>query len=510
VTVTDNRTRPGARERGRPRGRRPVPTSPFFTSALDGAPRWAVGALTALQGALLSLLVIVLPAIAAYVATSADPSNAGVGWTRAVRVGSAVWLAGHGVPLHVAGVTIGLVPLGVTGLAVFACYASARRSGVPSRSAFAAGVATYLATAGLVAQGVGVSGADSVRGMTGALLVSVLGLGGGLLRRHDSPAWRDVTRGAWSRVAAPVRCGAAAGLLAGALLLATVACLVLLWIAAGRATIGDVVTGLHMDVVGGAVLAYAELAFLPNLVGWALAWLAGPGFHVGAGTHFAPGEATTGPMPAIPLLGALPTGDFAGPAARLAPIVLVLAGLAAGWYVHRRLVGRRWHDVVAAGGTAALTTALLALALVALSSGPAGPGRLAHVGATAWAVGLSVGAGVLLGALAIAVPLDEQVRAGVRRLFGGRRDDGPAGEPVGASRQASSGAKAPPKPASKAAPKARATSEKVSSATSPTGTRATPGPSGRTSAGPAASPTPRADGERGGSPSASPFDVRRD
>ena len=65
------------------------PTPTFFTSALDGAPRWVAGVLSALQAALLSFLVLTLPAVAAYVATSADPSNSGVGWFRSVGVGSA-------------------------------------------------------------------------------------------------------------------------------------------------------------------------------------------------------------------------------------------------------------------------------------------------------------------------------------------------------------------------------------------------------------------------------------
>jgi hypothetical protein len=425
VTAPDTRTRPGSRDDAReprPRGRRPVSTSPFFTSALDGAPRWAVGALTALQAALLSLLVLVLPAVAAYVATSADPSNADVGRLRSVRVGASLWLAGHGVPLHVAGVTIALVPLGVTALAIFTCYASARRSGNPSAAGFVAGVATYAATAALVAGVVAPSGADVARAVSGALVVAVLGLGGGLLRRPDAPSWRAVSRPVWSRVTPSLRCGAAAGLLATALLLLAAAALTLLWIVAGRATIGDVVRGIGVDGIGGAVYAAAELAFLPNLVLWALAWLAGPGFHVGAGTHFAPGEVAAGPMPAIPILGALPTAGFAGGAARLVPALLVVVGALAGWYVHRRLRTARWTTVLAAVGAAGLTTAVLVLVLVAAAGGPAGPGRLAEVGAHAWLVGLCAGGGVLLGAAVVAVPSDPSVRAAVGRALRGARD----------------------------------------------------------------------------------------
>ncbi|WP_235843163.1 cell division protein PerM, partial [Cellulomonas algicola] len=140
-------------------GRRTVPGGAdrptFFTSALDGAPRWATGALASLQAAVLSLAALTIPAVAAFVATSADPSNAGVAWPQAVGVGAALWLLGHGVPVAVASTTVTLVPLGVSLLALFTCYASARRSGVATRSAYAAAVGAYAGAAGLVALLVG-------------------------------------------------------------------------------------------------------------------------------------------------------------------------------------------------------------------------------------------------------------------------------------------------------------------------------------------------------------------
>ena len=60
------------------------------------------------------------------------------------------------------------------------------------------------------------------------------------------------------------------------------------------------------------MLAVAELAYLPNLVVWALAWLTGAGFAVGAGTHFAPDDVVGGALPAVPMLGALPSADVVG------------------------------------------------------------------------------------------------------------------------------------------------------------------------------------------------------
>jgi hypothetical protein len=387
----------------------------FFTSALDGAPRWVAGVLSALQAAVLSLLVLALPAVAAYVATSADPSNSGVGWFRSVGVGTSIWLLGHGVPAHVGAVTVSLVPLGVTALALFVCYASARRSGLVTWSAYGAGVGTYTLVAALLALLSGVAGAGLAHAVVGGALVSAVGLGAGLLARPEAPTLRVLTRPGWSRCPAPLRTGAVGGVLAAAALVVVAAAVATLWVVAGRATIGDVVRGLGLDAVGGVVLAVAELAYLPNLVVWALAWLSGAGFAVGSGTHFAPDGVVGGPLPAVPMLGALPTPDIAGPATSLVPLVLALVGALVGWYVHRRLTTTRWWEAMAACGTAAATTTGLVAVLVTMASGGVGPDRLADVGAQGTVVGLLAGAGVLVGSLLVALPGDPPLRAEVAR-----------------------------------------------------------------------------------------------
>lgn len=401
------------------------PTPTFFTSALDGAPRWVAGVLSALQAALLSFLVLALPAVAAYVATSADPSNSGVGWFRSVGVGSALWLLGHGVPAHVGPVVVSLVPLGVTALALFVCYASARRSGLATWPSYWAGVGTYTLVTVLVALVSGVSGTGLGRALVGGALVSSVGLGAGLLARPEAPSVRTLSRRVWVRVPAPARTGAAGGVLATACLVLVAALVTTLWVVAGRATIGDVVRGLGLDAVGGVVLAVAELAYLPNLVVWALAWLTGAGFAVGEGTHFAPDGVVGGALPAVPMLGALPAADIAGPATSLVPLLVVAVGALVGLYVHRRLATERWWECLAACSTAALTTVVVVAALVTAASGGIGPDRLADVGAQGAVVGLLAGAGVLVGALLVALPGDLPLRAelgrSVRRLL--RRGD---------------------------------------------------------------------------------------
>ena len=166
-------------------------------------------------------------------------------------------------------------------------------------------------------------------------------------------------------------------------------------------------------------LAIAQLAVAPNLVTWALSWLAGPGFSVGAGSLYAPGGVVAGPVPALPLLGALPTDS--GGLLLWVPVGLVLPGVLAGIWLRRRVVTRAVEPLLAAG-CAALTAGVLAAVLVGLGSGAVGPGRLAVVGGPAVAVGAMVLAGTLLGAVLAAVPTDPVVRAALAAAWARSRD----------------------------------------------------------------------------------------
>lgn len=402
----------------RPRTPARAGSSSFIAGTLGGAPRWVNGALTAVQGALLSLLVVVLPAVAAYVATSADPANEGVEWFRAVAVGTALWLAGHGVPPSVGGVAVTVVPLGVTALTVFTCWASARRSGLPTRSSYVAAVVTYTAVVvvltALVAPGVLAIG----RAALGGAATGALGLGLGLAARPGGRRAGDVLQPYARRVPTAVAAGLRAGTAAFSALMVAAALVVVGWTLVGRSTVWAIADGLGVDALGGAVLAVAQLAFLPVLVAWALAWVAGPGFVVGEGTHFANDAMTGGTLPAVPLLGALPGADVAGGPSVLAPLLVVLAGAVAGWYVHRAFraapLARAWTSAAACAVAAACSGVLAAL-VVQAASGAIGPGRMATTGAPALTVGAVVAAEVLLGALLVALPADRRLRVAVVR-----------------------------------------------------------------------------------------------
>jgi len=205
-------------------------------------------------------------------------------------------------------------------------------------------------------------------------------------------AWRPLVRAA---AVGALRAGAAAAAITT--LVSAVA--VALMIAVNYAQIIRLYEALHTGVVGGVALTAGELAFLPNLVIWAASWFVGPGFAIGAGSHVSPLGTALGPMPTIPLLGALPTGELAfGFAGLLVPVVAgFLAGAAVRPILIRALDAAADHNgpaphlpglVVTALGGGVFGGLLLGL-LAAVSGGAAGPGRFQQVGPDALAVGLA-------------------------------------------------------------------------------------------------------------------------
>src|SRR5690606_25003261 len=168
---------------------------------------------------------------------------------------------------------------------------------------------------------------------------------------------------------------------------------------------------LHSELLGGVVLTTGQLAFVPNIVVWVASWFVGPGFALGVGSQVSPLGTAVGPLPAIPLLGALPPGELAFGYVGLA--VPVVAGFLAATAVRPALVraigdGSRlaWSALVAvAGGVAG---GLLLGVLAAASAGGLGPGRFSQVGPDPLAVGLAaaleIAIGLGLGFAAAAVP----------------------------------------------------------------------------------------------------------
>ncbi|PJJ61883.1 DUF6350 family protein [Compostimonas suwonensis] len=193
-----------------------------------------------------------------------------------------------------------------------------------------------------------------------------------------------------------------AGTAAVAALLAVSAVVVAVVVMVHYTTMIGLYESLQAGIVGGASLTIAQLAFVPNAVIWAASWLTGPGFAVGAGSAVSPIGTDLGPVPGIPLLGALPTGELAW--GFLGLVVPVLVGFGCAIVVRGRLLrglsgmpSARWF-AASALGIAIVSGVLLGL-LAWWSSGAAGPGRLVEVGPNGWVVGLFDGLEIGIGAL---------------------------------------------------------------------------------------------------------------
>ncbi len=171
-----------------------------------------------------------------------------------------------------------------------------------------------------------------------------------------------------------------------ALLLAVASVITALAIVFSYASIITLYESLHTEVLGGILVTVAQLALIPTIVVWTASWLIGPGFALGTGSLVSPLGTSLGPVPALPVLGALPSGDSAwGFIGILVPVVA--AFLVGAWFgpgIRRRLDGY-WVIVAALAMGIVAGVALGVLAWFA--SGGAGPGRLVDVGPNPFAVG---------------------------------------------------------------------------------------------------------------------------
>lgn len=358
------------------------------------------------------------------------------------RAAADVWLLGHGVDLvlqldPVTAEQTGLpgagdpfpITIALLGFALIS-VAFARRIGRRSAAeghSFTGGiaaVAVYAVVGFVLATAAGIDGARSSLWQAALLPAFVMAIGvvvgavieslrddpmtdaaGGFVRRRvaDLPPVLIDT----ARIVVRIGAGAAFGLLAVA------GVLVAGLITVDYATIAGLYQSLGSGIDGGIALTVAELSLIPNLVIWGAAWLLGPGFAIGAGSSVAPTGTLLGPVPGIPLLGALPSE--AQPFGALWLVVPVLLGFLGAWLVVPTRSSSEWNprggrdDVRAAWwfpvviGIGSGAVAGLVLGLLAWWSGGAvGPGRLAEVGPDPLAVGgvaaLVFGVGAIVGA----------------------------------------------------------------------------------------------------------------
>lgn len=397
---------------------RRVPVVGTPPDALTGGPLRLTSVVGGVSAALVSMMIIALPILAAWVAS---PQSTG-GWPDAVSVGSCVWLLANGARLSSGPATISLMPLLLTAVPLVSATVAARRilrqldDDAPSRlshlgglrrdvaltavtftlSYTAAGLLVALATgseplhASLVSAGLGTAlvGAISVltalalefRGQLGSVAPGV-----GELLKSTVPIHlrRAIRPGLWG-----------AGTVFGAGLVLT---LVMVVFHLGR--INQLNDALGADPVGVVMLGLGQLMVLPNVALWAASWMAGPGFGLGEGSDITWSQSNPGLLPLIPGLGAVPAPGPLPAGLWLCALVPVAAGALAGWRA-LRVVSRlsSWQAKAETAGWACLVAALVLSLATALAGGSLGAARLSGLGAPPLLFGAAVLGELLLGA----------------------------------------------------------------------------------------------------------------
>ncbi|MGH3722194.1 MAG: cell division protein PerM [Pseudonocardiaceae bacterium] len=266
-------------------------------------PRWGalIGAacLPAVAGYLAAVVVLALLTAA----SGADSSVAGV-----ARAGAVGWLAAHHVPLTIDGAPLGVLPLLPTlllgALVARGAAGVAARSGIhqPADAARVAGVIACThgvlgVVLALAATPASVT-ADPGLAAVGCALVAGAAAGLGLARPCG------LLPAALRQVPGWVRPGLLAGLWGLAVLLTAGLATVLIALVASAPEVAQTSGSDAGSILGLTVLS---VGYLPNAAIAGLSWLTGTGLSVGA-LSVSPVAVHPGPVPAVPLLAALPQG----------------------------------------------------------------------------------------------------------------------------------------------------------------------------------------------------------
>jgi hypothetical protein len=316
------------------------------------------------------------------------------------------YLAATGIAPEAATFTLSLAPLA---FAVFTALSAARSGGRAAQAgAWLTGVASGTVVFAIAAAGVALTSRNDLASvelwravLAPALLYALPALLGAIVG-----AWREGDGGIvdavqdrletvpprWAELPALVLRGA--GVVAAGLVGVGAFVLLIAVLTRGSEAVA-LFQASNADALGATVVALGQLVYVPTLVAWGVAFVAGPGFAIGDAS-VAPGADGLGVLPGIPALGLVPPASSSW---LLAGVLLPVAvGALAGWILRARsrtdAVGPRVALAVALAAVSGGMAALLAV----VSSGSMGPGQLAHAGPDPGPLALGVGLEVLLGA----------------------------------------------------------------------------------------------------------------
>lgn len=348
-------------------------------------------------------------------------SDAGAhGDTRdALRVGADGWLLAHGSGLDLAVASVTMVPLGLTALCGYVAYRLGRWAAATSAvddlrtlglgTVVMAGVYGVVVVITAVLASVDAAQPRLGRAFAGGVLVAVLGGGPGLLAGSGlSPR----VRSRLPETLVAVATGAAAGVL---MMFAAAALLLAVSLGLDFGSAANVLSLLRTDAPAAALYTLVVAAVTPNAVLMGTSYLVGPGFAVGTGSLVAPTAVVLGPLPAFPLVAALPADGPTPWWATWLVVAPVLAGLAAALLMTRRFPVRSYELGALRGAGAGAGSGLALTLLVGLAGGAVGPGRMADIGAPmldlAVSATVSMGIGGVFGGLLATWLLRRRVRA---------------------------------------------------------------------------------------------------
>lgn len=330
---------------------------------------WARVGLSAIETIFMTWAVTTAASVAAFATVASNPWMGEATWDQALHAGSDLLALVLGAPLHLGGIAYRATPTLVGVLIVLVLRLLLRQSSEFSAASQWCAVPAFALPA-FVIVGTSAEHARWWEAAPGALLIPGIAVAWAAFDVSDNP-WEAL------RVPRVIR----EGVKAGAWLLICVLALSVVLSVLAVATHWDQIRQIHALLLADSTFAnilvvLAQLCYLPSVLAWSLAWILGPGVYIGVDALHSPASAPTLPIPAIPLLGALPTStpDYW---TILAPIGI---GIAVGAWWGKKHTRASLHEqcYVAASGIGVL--ALVGFVWFASSILVLGDTRLTHVG----------------------------------------------------------------------------------------------------------------------------------
>ena len=376
---------------------------------------WARGVIAGVEAAFAGWALITVCTMIAYLTLRSNTWMNDTTPRDALGLGGDLWAAVIGGTSVVGGVYYRAIPTLAGALLIVLVRLLLRNTAGFPRSAALFAVPGFLLTSWLLA---GTSGTHAHwwTGTIGGVLIPLIGsvwfVASGYARDHEAPTMQHWISGGLKLG------GLSVAVLAGASLVAAIVALVAGWSRmAGIQEILGAASGADTAFIVGA-----QLAFAPTVMAWAASWWSGAGFLTATDSLHSPAVAGTGPIPPIPLLGAVPE-TAPGMWVVLAPIALGvgLGIVAARSFRREHLLHQSAQGVLASLIVAAVTALWMWSATMSMGSV-----RLSSMGPrVGWAT-LALVLEIALPALIIALATHPTTRALLGEGAGRVRNEGEA------------------------------------------------------------------------------------